>query len=68
MQFKAALNNDKYLLDNVDPTQVAEFDKIIKQYKMMYLVLVIIKDTELLKTHVKDVIMLFLLFLEEMME
>ena len=29
----AALNEDKNLLDNVDPTQVVEFAKIIDKYK-----------------------------------
>ena len=53
---EAALNNDKYLLDNVDPTQVAEFDKIIKQYKNDLVGLGDYKRySELLKTHVKDV-------------
>ena len=53
---EAALNNDKYLLDNVDPTQVAEFDKIIKQYKNDLIGLGDYKRySELLKTHVKDV-------------
>ena len=52
----AALNEDKNLLDNVDPTQVVEFAKIIDKYKGDVLGLTDYKKyQELLKTHVKDV-------------
>ena len=52
----AALNEDKNLLDNVDPTQVVEFAKIIDKYKGDVLGLSDYKKyQELLKTHVKDV-------------
>lgn len=53
---EAALNNDKNLLENIDPTQVAEFSKIIDKYKGDIIGITDYKKYgELLKSHVKDV-------------
>lgn len=53
---QAALNNDRHLLDNIDPTQVAEFSKIIDKYKGDVIGITDYKKySELLKSHVKDV-------------
>ena len=53
---EAALNNDKNLLENIDPTQVAEFSKIIDKYKGDIIGITDYKKyNELLKSHVKDV-------------
>ena len=51
-----ALNNDKSFLDNIDPTQVADFAAIINKYKNDTIGITDYdKYSQLLKTHVQDV-------------
>ena len=51
-----ALNNDKSFLDNIDPSQVADFAAIISKYKNDTIGITHYdKYSQLLKTHVQDV-------------